>query len=770
MGILATGWFGIPLAPRYLALHQVDTEAEIFTLFSALGTIWGVMAYRELTRSADLIVNVRALARDLDPQIGAYDYRSYNPETKEYENGYLPLGPIDFWDKETQVPAWLDKGKYWHILLGLQTGTKEIILQVVRDSDLPFSVDRRNVAVTYKEMISLYGSQRKTHKRFRYRVKIPQWIVMNTERTRLINLNGHQFEDENIATLIAELNRKLVLASEEIIEREKPRIKYPGNFMTLVIYLNKSLPIRLVYHEAIRHLPGAKKRIIAFTNENLANTKDNDLISALVLAAEQRGISVDKIAKIRMLLRFLQNSYTSQGIGEGSSEYHNFHHTLEVSYLSLQMLPREFHNYRFNSADYELLLIAGLLHDYDPGQLEANRSPAAGPKGPNVVRTISELQETGIHVAYFTMGKYEFENYFRDYKSALLPPIEFATTHPEYIKPEDNNKIESGNVEALIWRTDFPYFKHALAQKKFVEHLNNLDKMGLDSFKIKLIGEVLWLADLSVTYMGSDPIRAWDRVTNLYEELYLPKFEAVSRTDEFFSDFAETELFKELIKTRQFPDIFRQRWNLIFQFFHEGNPSTQLNRTINKARKLYLKVNIEVDMRRGDILEEIAVNNWAEYFIGIGKDQTEVSRAKLRFADLDPPNASSFWGDTKKLIPSISNRSVDNFFLVLPKKHFSNGMNDNPELTSLISHMPSKLRTNGSLQILTDAEGSSSYFNDLELIGMKSGFHLNSGRRHKEYFPKNIRESYFAPDSTVHTLVFDLNDSNQIRSKTTVVE
>src|SRR5262245_60132646 len=42
MGILATGWFGIPLAPRYLALHQVDTQAEIFTLLSALGTIWGV--------------------------------------------------------------------------------------------------------------------------------------------------------------------------------------------------------------------------------------------------------------------------------------------------------------------------------------------------------------------------------------------------------------------------------------------------------------------------------------------------------------------------------------------------------------------------------------------------------------------------------------------------------------------------------------------------------------------------------------------------------
>jgi tRNA G46 methylase TrmB len=426
------------------------------------------------------------------------------------------------------------------------------------------------------------------------------------------------------------------------------------------------------------------------------------------------------------------------------------------------MLPREFHNYKFNPVDYELLLIAGLLHDYDPAQLEATRSPAANPKGPSVVRTINELQKTGIHVAYFTMTKYEFENYFREYKSALLPPIEFITTHPEYIKPEDNTITEARIIEALIWRTDFPYFKQELAQKKFVEHLTYLENMGSDSNKIKLIGEILWLADLSVTYMGSDPIRAWDRVTNLYEELYLPKFEAVSRTDEFFSDFAETDLFKELIRTRQFPDIFRQRWNLIYQFFHEGNPSTQLNRTINKARRLYLKVNIEIEMRRGDILEEIAVNNWAEYFIGIGKDQMEVSKAKSRFADLDPPNASSFWGDTRKLVPNITNRSVDNFLLVLPEQHFSKGLNNNKsELTQLFFHMSSKLRTRGSLQVLTDIDKSNKCFTELESIGTTSGFHIESDRPQKEYFSRNIRESYFIPGSKVQTLIFSVDESKK---------
>ena len=131
-GLLSTGWFGIPLVPKYFLYNKVDIIAGLFTLFSALGTIWGVMAYREAHRAADVINSARDLARKLDPMIGDYEYRSYNPETKEYENGYVPLGPIDFWDKETQVPNWLDKGKYWNILLGLQTGNKEIMLQVVQ--------------------------------------------------------------------------------------------------------------------------------------------------------------------------------------------------------------------------------------------------------------------------------------------------------------------------------------------------------------------------------------------------------------------------------------------------------------------------------------------------------------------------------------------------------------------------------------------------------------------------------------------------------------
>jgi tRNA G46 methylase TrmB len=756
-GILSTGWFGIPLAPRYFLYNEIDIVAGLFSLFSALGAIWGVMAYREFSRSADIIKATRDLARKLDPMIGDYEYRSYNPETREYENGYVPLGPVDFWDKETQVPNWLDKGKYWNILLGLQTGNKEIMLQVVRDRELPFTSGRQNVAVTFKELLPGTGSFGKLRRRYRYRVKIPQWLVINTERVRFaeekqrLNLNNIE-----LSSLIADLNKKVVLAAAEIIEREKPRIQYPWRITALGIYLNKSLPVRIIYRQVIRHFPGTKKRTVEETNENLANIKDDDLVAAIIQVALQKGISEHRIENIKILIRFLKNMYTKQGIGEGSSEYHNLHHSLEVTYISLQMLPKEFHGHRFNSKDYEIILVAGLLHDYDPDQIYANTENNATqqPKGPKVQRTIDEICKTRIHDAYFTMSEVEFENYFREYKSALLPPLEYVATHPEYVKVEWSPS-ESRIVEALIWRTDFPYFKQKKAQEMFEQLISHLDKNGYDSIKIKLLAEILWLADLAVTYMGSDPIRAWDRVTNLYDELYLPKFEAVSRTDAFFSDFVEIELFKELIRMRHFPDIFRQRWNLVYQFFHEGNPSTQLNRTITKARNLYLRINLELEMRRGEMLQNIAINNWAEYFIGIGKDQSEVLRAKSKFAELDPPNASAFWGDTHKLVPNIMDKSIDNFLIVLPQNFRPlNSIEEKLSFRSLLAIMVSKLTANGTLQILTDLEKDSVKFKEIIAIIVDTGFQLDLNYTGKTYFPKDWKDPDFINEKTPQILIF----------------
>ncbi|HYZ65267.1 MAG TPA: hypothetical protein VE574_00930, partial [Nitrososphaeraceae archaeon] len=339
-GILSTGWFGIPLVPSYFLHNEIDILSSLFTLFSALGTIWGVMAYREFTFSANLINDARDLARKLDPMIGDYQYRSYNPETKDYEKGYVPMGPIDFWDRETQVPDWLDKGKYWHILLGLQISHREIVLQVVQDRDLPFLEDPRNVAVTSREFPpSQSASERRIKKKkYRYRVKIPQWLVMSTDFARVEKLKDNwNIGDSDMGTFLTRLNTTLAGASEEIVEREKPRIKYPMKISALGIYLNKSLPIRIVYKQAIRHFPGNKKRTIEYTNENLANIADDQLAGSIIDIAINKGIPSERLNKFRILVLFIRNEYNKQGIGEGSGKYHNFHHSLEVTYLSLQM-------------------------------------------------------------------------------------------------------------------------------------------------------------------------------------------------------------------------------------------------------------------------------------------------------------------------------------------------------------------------------------------------------------------------------------------------
>ncbi|HJR48995.1 MAG TPA: HD domain-containing protein [Nitrososphaeraceae archaeon] len=741
-GILSTGWFGIPLVPSYFLHNEIDILSSLFTLFSALGTIWGVMAYREFTFSANLINDARDLARKLDPMIGDYQYRSYNPETKDYEKGYVPMGPIDFWDRETQVPDWLDKGKYWHILLGLQTSHREIVLQVVQDRDLPFLEDPRNVAVTSREFPPSQSASEKRikKKKYRYRVKIPQWLVMSTDFARVEKLKDNwNIGDSDMGTFLTRLNTTLAGASEEIVEREKPRIKYPMKISALGIYLNKSLPIRIVYKQAIRYFPGSKKRTIEYTNENLANIADDQLAGSIIDIAINKGIPSERLNKFRILVLFIRNEYNKQGIGEGSGKYHNFHHSLEVTYLSLQMLPKELRGHIFTWKEYELLLVAGLLHDYDPSEAHLdsiqidknNDAVTAQPRGPRVYRTIEALSRTRIVDAYFTMSSIEFENYFKEYKSSLLLPIELSTTHPEYVKV-DWKPTESLVIEALIWRTDFPFFKQTEAQEKFDQLVSDLERKVYSPGKVRLLGEILWLADLSVTYMGSDPIRAWDRVSKLYDELYLPRFEAVSRTDAFFSDFADNELFKEIIRTRNFPEILRQRWNLVYQFFHEGNPSTQLNRTISSARRLYLKVNLDVGMRNCEMLYRMASNHWSEYFIGIGKDQNEVLRAKSTFATLEPQNASSFWGDAMKLIPRIQDRSIDNFFIVLPERNISS--NTLSSLKSLLPNLRVKLvNERGAVQILTDMNAESDLFKELASIITSASFQLS--HEDNMYFP-----------------------------------
>ena len=63
----------------------------------------------------------------------------------------------------------------------------------------------------------------------------------------------------------------------------------------------------------------------------------------------------------------------------------------------------------------------------------------------------------------------------------------------------------------------------------------------------------------------------------------------------------DIDIFKELINNRNFPDIFRQRWNLVYQFYHEGNSPNQINRIIMNAKKSNSKINLEIGLKTGEL-------------------------------------------------------------------------------------------------------------------------------------------------------------------------
>jgi len=726
-GMFSCYVLGIQLALNYAIQYNFDLFYFSFTILSGLGTIWGLMAHREFTKSSDRVNNTRILASQINPRIGKYEYKSYNPETHEFEEGYIPFGPIDFWDPATYAPEWVDKGKYWHVLLGLQVPNKELILQVVKDSDL-LNTRNRNVATTEKETIQLPWAKTGSIKRVRYRVKIPQWAVMRADYqgTKSNNPEGIVSNRE-----IGKLNRNIVLFVDEIIEREKFRIKYPWMITGLWIYIYKSLPIKIIYNEILEKLPGFHKSIVKEANETLADIRQDRLVLAILEVAQTKGINQEKIEKISTLIRFLDGVYADIGLGEGSTEYHNFHHSLEVSYMALKMLPNTINSYRFSADDIEILLVSALLHDYDPLQFtyngissksENNGYPNQGSTirpsvGPRVYRTIETIQRYQIHDAYFKLDQPNLERVFENFSFKFNNQVEVMSQKAEIEKSD-----KSLMVEALIWRTDFPYFKQEIAQQKYKELLSGIKEKDHDVGRVNILAEVLWLSDLSVTYMGSDPIRAWNRVTNLYDELFLPKLEAVSRTDSYFSDFADTHLFQELIKMRGFPDVFKNRWNSVYQFFHEGNPSTLLVRTIMNARKSFLKLNVFVGYFKGEIIYQMANQIYAEFFIGIGEDQNEISFAKSKIAELEPQNASVFWGNSVKLLPSIPDRSIDNFILNIPSSARLDILTNKISFSSMITTMRKKLTNVGNLIVLTDIQKGSDLFNSIYDEILSKGF------------------------------------------------
>jgi tRNA G46 methylase TrmB len=698
VSMISIGYFGIPLFSNFFSEKNIELRDVIFTIFSFLGCIWGFMAYNQFDKISKLIKNTWSLSTKLDPMIGEYNYKTFNPETKQWEEGYTHYGCVEYWDRENEVPPWMDKGKYWKILIELQKINKNIILQITKDLNLPFNRGKNNLIVTVKEndpIVLLKKNTRFDNSKYKkFRVIIPQWLVMNTEYSKF-NSNP-QLEISNLTSTITEVNKNIPKIIDEIIYKEKTIMTKPWNiFISMVTYLNKSLPIRIIYSKIKDLLPGAKKHQIQYTNDNLSRISTNDLIESIIIKAKMVGIDEKSLNKISSLIKFLKNEYEKLGLGEGSSEYHNLHHSLEVAYMSLHMLPKEIRGYSINSKDYEIMLVAALLHDYDPVQDIKFRN-SKYTRRPTVSNTIEELRGKRIHDAYFIFNNEELVKFFRKYESPLLPTKEFATIHPEYLKNKEI-PVESKIAEALIWRTDYPYNENS--QTNFNQLLTEINNNGFPGEKIKLISEILSLADLAVTYLSSDPLLAWDRVIKLYQELNLPIAEAVSRTDRFLSFFSEESLFKEIISRKNFPDIFRQKWNNVYRFFHEGNPSNRINNIILDARIKYQKINMEIDMNNCDFLISNAILKKNEFFIGIGKNREDIMIAQSKLKTIGLENLEVFPGDIERLLPFIKDKSIDNFIITITGET-KEGLKKIRLLRDLLYSYSSKLVSNGTIQII----------------------------------------------------------------------
>lgn len=705
VSMISTGFFGIPLISSFFLDKDIDLWNITFTITSLLGCIWGYMAYSQFDIVIKTVKDTWLLSKKLDPMIGEYNFQTLNPETKKFDNGYVYNGLVSFWDSENEVPLWLDKGKYWKIYLELQNINKNIKLKVINDRDLEFNNIKKNLIVTVKENqyhnIDKKYIPKKSPETTKFSILIPQWLVINTEYKRY-NINS-QIQITSLASTISDINKNIPKIIDEIVFREKTILTHSWIiFFSIATYLNKSLPLRIIYNEIKGILPGAKKKKIQYINNNLSWIPTETLIDAIINKGKSNGIGEESLNKIRSLTEFLKNEYEKLGLGEGSSEYHNLHHSLEVTYMSLNMLPNELHGYSFDKRDREIMLVAGLLHDYDPIQRNKEDNTKYS-RVPVVNNTIKEIRKRRIHDAYFTFNEEELINYFKSSEQPLSLVKDFTTTHPELLE-EKENKIESKIIEALIWRTDYPF--DDIAQNNLKQLLLEIAKEGYPTEKINLLAEILSLSDLSVTYLSSDPLLAWNRVVKLYEELDFPLVEAVARTDRFLMLFSEGSLFKEIISQKNFPEVFRQKWNNVYQFFHEGNPTNTINKIILSSITKYQKINMEIEITNCEFIIMEAINNKEEFFIGIGKDKDEIIKAQSILSKMKLENIEILHGDMNKLLPFIRDKSIDSFILTIIKnKNQTKSYYDKTEiLKNIFGLFDSKSITNGTIKIITDKE------------------------------------------------------------------
>src|SRR5690606_6426661 len=124
-------------------------------------------------------------------------------------------------------------------------------------------------------------------------------------------------------------------------------------------------------------------------------------------------------------------------------------------------------------------------------------------------------------------------------------------------------------------------------------------------------------------------------------------------------------LFKDIITRKNFPDVFRQKWGNVYQFFHEGNPANKINSLILDAKTKFDKINMDVRTSSCDFLISNALNKKNEYFIGIVKDKAEIINTQAKLSGIKIDNLEILPGNSDNILPFIKDKSVDNFIVTI---------------------------------------------------------------------------------------------------------
>ncbi|MDQ3853830.1 MAG: hypothetical protein M3299_13465, partial [Thermoproteota archaeon] len=102
---------------------------------------------------------------------------------------------------------------------------------------------------------------------------------------------------------------------------------------------------------------------------------------------------------------------------------------------------------------------------------------------------------------------------------------------------------------------------------------------------------------------------------------------------------------------------------------------------------------------------------------------------------------------------AISDRSIDNFFIVLPEHYLPiTTIEGKSSFRAMLAIISKKLVHGGKVRILTDLEKNSKLFAELVLTANEAGFQLTSNVG-KTYFPSDWHDPEFRPNRKPEIIV-----------------